>query len=68
MQMDFPFVGTVWRTDRVAPEGPASTRVDTAITWHARGLMAPLADLMASRMLRKYGALYDERVSEMLRA
>ena len=68
MQMDFPFVGTVWRTDRVAPEGAATTRVDTAITWHARGIAAPLADFMASRMLRKYGAIYDRRVSEMLSA
>ena len=68
MQMDFPFVGTVWRTDRLAPEGPSTTRVDTAITWRARGIGARLADLMATRMLRKYGALYDRRVSEMLGA
>lgn len=68
MQIDFPFVGTVWRTDRVAAEGPDATRVDTAITWHARGLTAPLADLIASRLLRRYGAMYDKRVSEMLRA
>ena len=46
----------------------ATTRVDTAITWHARGIAAPFADFMASRMLRKYGAIYDRRVSEMLSA
>ncbi|HEV8536167.1 MAG TPA: DUF2652 domain-containing protein [Candidatus Limnocylindria bacterium] len=68
MQMDFPFVGAVWRTDRVAAEGPATTRVETAISWNATGLKAPFVDFMVARMLRKYGTLYDKRVSEMLSA
>jgi hypothetical protein len=68
MQMDFPFAGTVWRTDRVAPEGPSTTRVDTAIAWNARGLKAPVVNFLVARMLRKYGGMYDRRVAEMLSA
>jgi class 3 adenylate cyclase/uncharacterized protein YndB with AHSA1/START domain len=67
-QMDFPFVGPVWRTDRVAAEGPSTTRVDTAITWNASGIRAPFLNFFVARMLRKYGTLYDRRVSEMLSA
>lgn len=66
MQMDFPMVGTVTRTDRVEAEGPSTTRVDTAIAWNATGLRAPLVDMFVSRMLRKYGAEYEKRVREML--
>jgi uncharacterized protein YndB with AHSA1/START domain/class 3 adenylate cyclase len=68
MQMDFPFVGKVWRTDRVEAEGPSTTRVDTAVSWEAPGIKGPLLDFMVSRMLRKYGSEYDKRVSEMLSA
>ena len=68
MQIDFPFVGTVWRTDRIEAEGPSTTRVDSAISWKTNGIKAPVLDFMASRMLRRYGALYDKRVSEMLEA
>jgi hypothetical protein len=68
MQMDFPFAGTVWRTDRVAAEGPSTTRVDTAVAWHVGGIKAPLVDFLVSRMFRKYSSEYDRRVSEMLRA
>jgi hypothetical protein len=66
MQIGFPFVGTVWRTDRIEPEGPSTTRVDTAISWHTSGIAAPVLDFMASRMLRRYGGLYDKRVAEMI--
>ena len=68
MQIEFPFVGTVWRTDRAEAEGPSTTRVDTAISWKTSGIKGPLLDFMATRMLRRYGALYDKRVSEMLEA
>ena len=68
MQLDFPFVGSIWRTDRVAPEGPAATRVDTAIAWESRGLRAPLVDFMVARLLRKYGDQYNRRVAEILSA
>jgi uncharacterized protein YndB with AHSA1/START domain/class 3 adenylate cyclase len=68
MQMDFPFVGAVWRTDRVAAEGPSTTRVDTAVAWETSGIRARFIDFMVARMLRKYGAEYDKRVREMLRA
>ncbi len=68
MQIDFPMVGSIWRTDRVAQEGPATTRVDTAIAWQSRGLRAPLVDFMVARLLRKYGEQYDRRVTELLSA
>ena len=67
MSMDFPFVGTVWRTDRNQAEGPSTTRVDTAISWKARGIRAPIADFMARRLLLKYGAAYNKRVAELMR-
>ena len=66
MQIDFPFVGTVWRTDRAEAEGPSTTRVDTAISWNSSGLKAPVLDFIASRMLRRYGARYDKCVTEMI--
>jgi uncharacterized protein YndB with AHSA1/START domain/class 3 adenylate cyclase len=66
MQIDFPFVGTVWRTDRAEAEGPSTTRVDTAISWNTKGISAPVRDFLAKGMLRRYGALYDKRVTEML--
>ena len=66
MQIEFPFVGTVWRTDRAEAEGPSTTRVDTAIAWNTSGIKAPVLNFMVSRMLRRYGALYDKRVAEMI--
>ncbi|HEV8469048.1 MAG TPA: DUF2652 domain-containing protein [Candidatus Limnocylindria bacterium] len=66
MQMDFPMVGNVWRTDRVEAEGPSTTRVDTAVSWKTSGLKAPFVDFMVARMLRKYGADYDKRVADLL--
>ena len=66
MQIEFPFVGTVWRTDRAEAEGPSTTRVDTAISWKTTGIKAPVLDFMAARMLRRYGAQYDKRVAEMI--
>ncbi|TMG64266.1 MAG: DUF2652 domain-containing protein [Chloroflexi bacterium] len=66
MQMDFPLAGTVWRTDRIEAEGPATTRVDTAIAWQAHGIKASLVDFMVRRMLLEYGAVYNKRVAEML--
>lgn len=66
MQIEFPFVGTVWRTDRAEAEGPSTTRVDTAISWKSTGIKAPVLDFMATRMLRRFGAQYDKRVAEMI--
>jgi uncharacterized protein YndB with AHSA1/START domain/class 3 adenylate cyclase len=66
MQVEFPFVGTVWRTDRAEAEGPSTTRVDTAISWNSSGIQAPVLDFMVTRMLRKYGARHDKRVAEMI--
>jgi uncharacterized protein YndB with AHSA1/START domain len=66
MQMDFPMVGKVIRTDRVEAEGPSTTRVDTAVSWDATGIRAPLLNIFVARMLRKYGAAYDKRVGELM--
>jgi uncharacterized protein YndB with AHSA1/START domain len=66
MQIEFPFVGTVWRTDRAAAEGHSTTRVDTAIAWNSGGIKGPVLDFMVSRMLRRFGAQYDRRVAEMI--
>lgn len=68
LQIDFPFVGTVWQTDRLEAEGPTDTRVDTAISWKSQGLRGVIVDFMAARMLRKYGSAYQKKVSEMLAA
>ena len=68
MQIGFPFVGTVWRTDRIEAEGPSTTRVDTAIAWKTSGIKGAVLGFVAARMLRRYGALYDQRVSEMIEA
>ena len=68
IQMDFPFAGKIWRTDRLEAEGPSVTRVDTAVAWRSAGIRKPFIDYVVARMLRQYGSLYDKRVSEMLRA
>ena len=36
------------------------------MSWRTTGIKAPVLDFMATRMLRRYGALYDKRVAEML--
>jgi uncharacterized protein YndB with AHSA1/START domain len=66
MQMDFPMVGNVWRTDRIEPEGPSTTRVDSSMSWNTSGLKAPVIDMLVARMLRKYGNEYDKRVAGMI--
>ena len=50
----------------LAELGPSTTRIDSAISWKTTGIKAPVLDFMATRMLRRYGALYDKRVAEML--
>jgi uncharacterized protein YndB with AHSA1/START domain len=66
MQIDFPFVGTIWSTDRAEAEGPSTTRVDTAISWKTGGMKGPILDLMVARMLRSKAKVWDKRVTEML--
>ena len=67
INVSFPFLGQIWRTDRVVPEG-AGTRIDSAIYWdEPQGLKAKLGSVMALRMMRRYFAQYDERMDEILR-
>ena len=67
MNVAFPFIGQIWRTDRVVPEGEGS-RVDSAVYWdEPTGLKAKLQSLIAVRMMRKYFGSYDARMDEVLR-
>lgn len=66
MQMDFPMVGSVLRTDRIEPEGPSTTRVDSAAAWKTTGIRGPIVNVMVSRLLRKYTDEYDKRVMELI--
>jgi uncharacterized protein YndB with AHSA1/START domain len=67
INVSFPFLGQIWRTDRVVPEGDGS-RVDSAVYWdEPQGLKAKLGSVMAVRMMRKYFANYDAKMDEILR-
>jgi uncharacterized protein YndB with AHSA1/START domain/class 3 adenylate cyclase len=66
MQMDFPMVGSVLRTDRIEAEGPATTRVESAASWSNSGIRGAFVNVMVSRLLRKYSTEYDKRVTELL--
>lgn len=64
--VEFPFVGRIYRTDRVSHEG-AGTRVDSAVYWdEPRGVKAKLGTIMAVRMMKKYFDRYDENMERML--
>ena len=63
----FPFVGRIYRTDRVAHEG-SGTRIDTAVYWdQPTGLKQKLGTLVAVRMMKKYFNEYDDRMDAMLK-
>ena len=65
--VDFPFVGRIYRTDRVVHEGPG-TRIDTAVYWdEPRGLKLKLGAVVAVRMMKKYFREYDDRMDAMLK-
>ncbi len=64
--VEFPFVGRIYRTDRVAHEG-AGTRIDTAVYWdEPTGLKKKLGTVVAVRMMKKYFNEYDDRMDAML--
>lgn len=65
--VEFPFVGRIYRTDRVVHEG-AGTRIDTAVYWdEPKGLKLKLGTVVAVRMMKKYFGEYDDRTDAMLK-
>lgn len=67
LTFDFPFVGRMYRTDRVVHEG-ASTRVDSAIYWdEPKGLGGKVRSIAASQMAKKFFGAYDDRMDKLLK-
>ncbi|HEV2250509.1 MAG TPA: DUF2652 domain-containing protein [Candidatus Limnocylindria bacterium] len=65
--VEFPFVGRIYRTDRVVPEGPG-TRVDTAVYWdEPKGIRMKVGTIVAVRMMKRYFGEYDDRMDAMLK-
>jgi uncharacterized protein YndB with AHSA1/START domain len=65
--VEFPFVGRIYRTDRVVHEG-AGTRIDTAVYWdEPKGIRQKLGTVVAVRMMKKYFGEYDDRMDAMLK-
>ena len=66
--VEFPFIGRIYRTDRIQAEGDG-TRIDTAIDWDPpRSLRAKLGSVVALRMMKQYFARYDANMESMLLA
>ena len=64
---EIPFVGRIYRTDRVAHEG-AGTRIDTTVDWdEPRGIRMKVGTLVGIRVLKKVFAEYDDRMAAMLK-
>ena len=64
--VEFPYVGRIYRTDRVAREGEG-TRIDTAVYWdEPRGLKNKLGSVVAVRMMKRYFSRYDDNMERML--
>jgi uncharacterized protein YndB with AHSA1/START domain len=65
--VEFPFVGRIYRTDRVIPEG-GGTRIDTTVYWsEPRGVRMKIGAVVAVRMMKKYFGEYDDRMDRMLK-
>jgi len=65
--VEFPFVGRIYRTDRVVREG-AGTRIDTAVYWdEPTGVRMRVGAMVAVRMMKKYFGEYDDRMDAMLK-
>ncbi|HAF09477.1 MAG TPA: hypothetical protein DCK98_05270 [Chloroflexi bacterium] len=64
--VEFPFVGRIYRTDRVVPEG-TGTRVDSAIYWdEPSGLKARFGTVVAVQMMKRYFTRYNDNTAAML--
>jgi uncharacterized protein YndB with AHSA1/START domain len=67
LTFDFPFIGRVYRTDRVVHEGDG-TRIDTALYWdEPKGLTGKVKSVAAMQMMKKFFGDYDDRMDAMLR-
>jgi uncharacterized protein YndB with AHSA1/START domain len=65
--VEFPFVGRIYRTDRVVHEG-AGTRIDTVVYWDdPKGIRMKVGTVVAVRMMKKYFGEYDDRMDAMLK-
>ena len=65
--VEFPYVGRIYRTDRVAHEG-GGTRIDTAVYWdEPKGIKQKLGTIVAVRMMKRYFGEYDDRMESMLK-
>lgn len=65
--VEFPYVGRIYRTDRVVHEG-AGTRIDTAVYWdEPKGIKRRFGTMIAVRMMKKYFGEYDDRMDAMLK-
>jgi uncharacterized protein YndB with AHSA1/START domain len=65
--VEFPFVGRIYRTDRVVHEG-ADTRIDTAIYWdEPKGIRMKIGTTVAVRLMKKFFGEYDDRMDAMLK-
>ena len=65
--VEFPFVGRIYRTDRVVHEG-TGTRIDTAVYWDdPKGIRMKIGTVVAVRMMKKYFGEYDDRMDAMLK-
>ncbi|MDQ6859138.1 MAG: DUF2652 domain-containing protein [Chloroflexota bacterium] len=65
--VEFPFVGRIYRTDRVVREG-GGTRIDTAVYWdEPKGIRKKVGAAVAVRMMKKYFGAYDDRMAVMLK-
>jgi uncharacterized protein YndB with AHSA1/START domain len=65
--VEFPFVGRIYRTDRIVHEG-AGTRIDAAVYWdEPKGIRMKIGTTVAVRMMKKYFGEYDDRMDAMLK-
>ena len=67
LTFEFPFIGRMYRTDRVVHEGDG-TRIDTALYWdEPKGLTGKLKRLAAMQMMNKFFGAYDDRMDALLK-
>lgn len=67
LTFDFPFVGRMYRTDRVVHEGQG-TRIDSTMYWdEPKGVKGKLGAIVAMRMMKKFFGDYDDRMDAMLK-
>jgi hypothetical protein len=64
---EVPFIGRMYRTDRIVREG-GGTRMDTAAYWdEPKGLRSTVGSIVAVRIMRKSFGDFGERLDAMLK-